>query len=244
MPTLTFVDLECLHPGEAGGDEIWLSTRSEGHTGWTEAGELGLPRSMGEGDIVRLRPPADDPIDPIEFDEFLCVRLMDSDVLGSEIVGSFCLTRPFRGFGAHDAYLPDALLGPHNRAYRLGYDYAEDPAPHPRHRIELLSLTCNDAQGSSDRVSLYLNEVLMWGPQIMRSEQVVDFGTSLSYTFHRMVIVTLRETRGQDWSRSFTLVPGEYLINLRREHDFMADSGITGDAHYTLRYRMRLLPAH
>lgn len=243
MPTLTLTSLECLQPGEAGGDEVWLSTRSEQHPGWTEAGALGLPWSMGEGDVVRLRPPADDPIDPIEFDEFLCVRLMERDALNSDPVGTFCLTRPFRGFGPHEAYLPDALLGPHNRAYRLSYEYAEQPAPHPRHRIELLSLTCNDAQGSSDRVSLWVNEVLMWGSQVMRTNQVAEFGSSLSHTFHRVALVTLRETRGQDWSRSFTLVPGEYPINRRLTQEFSADSGITGTARYTLRYRMRLLPA-
>lgn len=245
MPTLTLSEIECLHPGEAGGDEIWLSIRTEQHPAWTEAGELGLPREMHEEDpVLRLQPPGSDyPVDPIEFDEFLCVRLMEHDAFSDSVIGSFCFTRPFLRFGLDQAFLPSELVGEHAQAYRVAYVYAEDPAPHPRHRIELLSLTCNDAQGTSDRVSLYVNEVLMWGPGIMRTRQVEDFSSSLSLTFHRLALVTLRETRGEDWSRSFTLVPGEYPINRRREHDFMADSGITGNAHYTLEYRMRLLPA-
>jgi hypothetical protein len=244
MPTLTLNEIECLHPGEAGGDEVWLSIRTEQHPAWTEAGELGVPREMREEESLRLQPPgADDPIDPIEFDEYLCVRLLERDPLNDSIIGGFSFTRPFRRFGPGEVFLPSELVGAHAQAYRVSYDYAEEPAPHPRHRIELLSLTCNDAQGTSDRVGLYVNEVLIWGPEIMRTRQVEEFGTSLSHTFHRLALVTLRETRGEDWSRSFTLVPGEYPINRRREHDFMADSDITGDAHYTLAYRMRLLPA-
>jgi hypothetical protein len=79
---------------------------------------------------------------------------------------------------------------------------------HPRHRMELSSLECNDAQGTSDRVGLGVNEVLLWGAETMRSHDVEESGT-LSPTFHPLAEVGLRETRGQGWSRAFTLVPGE-----------------------------------
>ncbi len=242
MPTIAFTEIECLHPGEPGGDEMWLSVRTEQRPEWSELYGVWGPVDMREGDVTRLRPPGSHTIDPVEFDEFACLRLREHDPFDDDLVGELSFTRPFRGFGSQEVVLPQGLFGPDHQAYRLAYDYLEEPSVHARHRIELLSLECNDAQGTSDRVSLWVNEVLLWGPEVMRTHDVEEFGT-LSFTFHRLAEVRLSETRGEDWSRAFTLVPGEYVINRRLEHDFLADSGITGDAHYTLRYRMRLLPA-
>jgi hypothetical protein len=243
MPTIAFAEIECLHPGEPGADEMWLRVRTEQRPAWTgRYGGLWGPVEMREGDVVRLRPPGSHTIDPIEFDDFACIQLREHDPFDDDLVDELSFTRPFGGFGPQEVVLPQGLFGPSHQAYRLAYEYLEEPSVHPRHRIELLSLECNDAQGTSDRVSLWVNEVLLWGPETMRTHDVEEFGT-LSCTFCRLAEVRLRETRGQEWSRTFTLVPDEYRINTPLEHDFLADSGITGDAHYTLRYRMRLLPA-
>jgi hypothetical protein len=243
MPTVAFREIECLRPAEPGADEMYLSMRTDRHPGWTDVYGFWGPVSMREGDVVRLRPPGDNTVDPVEFDEFACFRLREHDLSFDDTVGDIDLARPFRGFGTCEVVLPQGLFGPDHQAYRVTYDYSEEPSAHPRHRIELLSLECHDAQGTSDRVSLVVNEVLMWGPQVMRTHDVFDLGT-LPFTFHTLAEVRLRETRGEDWSRAFTLVPGEYRINTRLTHEFTADSDITGDAHYTLTYRMRLLPAH
>ena len=66
---------------------------------------------------------------------------------------------------------------------------------------------------------------------------------NLRYTFQDRLEVWLRDDRGEKWTDSLLLREGEYPINITRTEVFARDRGVTGSYRYTLRYRMRRLPA-
>jgi hypothetical protein len=167
---------------------------------------------------------------------------VDRDARYDDVIGTITWRAPVSGFGLGlDAYLPGELV--QNVGYRIRYDLLEEPTRQPRNRIELLSLHCDNPQGSKDRVSLEVNDTLMWGPGWMRRGSDVTFPANTYRDFDTRAVVRLRETQGEDWSSSFSLVARDYTINRRLRHTFAVDAGIVGDARYLLWYRMRWLPA-
>lgn len=237
MATLQLDRLECIHPDDRiGHDEIRVIVWCDG-----ELVRYAPELRMNEGDSLDLATP-----DGYRFDDMAVIQLAESDPLRrAESLGSVTIAHPFPE-GPQDAFLPGELGGQHATCYRLTYhvDAGEDGATRPRNRIELLSLTCNNAQGSHDTVNLYINADQVLGPADMRSEQVINLG-DLAVNFHSSVTIRLEETRGQNWESESTLRYGDpgYLINTRRTLPFHVDSGLTGDATYTLAYRLRRLPA-
>ncbi len=236
MATLQLDQLECIHPDDAVRDEVHVRVSCDGGGITYDSGE----RHMREGDTQELTT-----ADGIPFADFAVIQLVERDAMRYKSLGSVGVSHPLPD-GAQTAYLPSAIRGPRATCYRLSYhvDPNEEDVARPRNRIELLSLRCDDAQGTSDRVWLYVNDRLVWGPAVMMTGHEIDLGT-LSVDFRSSATVRLQETRGQDWHSDFTLRYGEdgYVINNRRSHSFAVDHGIVGDATYTLTYRLRRLPA-
>lgn len=235
MATLHLDRLECIHPDDRlGHDEIRVIVSCDG-----ELARYDPELRMNEGDTVDLATP-----DGYGFDDVAVIQLEESDPLSHEILGSVTITHPLPE-GPQNAFLPLEIGGPHATCYQLTYHVdAGEEATRARNRIELLSLTCNNAQGSHDTVNLYVNGDQVLGPADMRSEQVINLG-DLAVDFHSSATIRLEETRGQNWESESTLRYGgvDYVINTPRTLSFHVDSGVTGDATYTLRYRLRRLPA-
>jgi hypothetical protein len=236
MPTLQLEQLECIHPDDrTGHDEIIVAVNCDGH-GISYQSNL----RMGEGDTTELIMDGG-----IPFTDFAVIRLTELDHLGlrQESLGSVTIGRPLPD-GPRTAYLPSEIGGEHATCYRLTYhvDVSEHAAL-PRNRIELLSLRCDNAQGTHDTVYLYVNERLVWGPADMRTHQECDLG-DLSADFQSSATVRLQDVRGSKWASEFTLRYGDegYIVNRRLTHYFHVDRGIIGDASYTLTYRLRRLP--
>lgn len=238
MATLHLDLLECLHPDDPmGADEIRVSIYCDGSLAGYEP-EL----RMHEGDRAELATP-----DGYPFTDIAQILLEESDPFRIEQLGSVSIGHILPE-GPQTAYLPSELVGEHATCYRLTYhvDSDEDDASRRRNRIELLSLYCNDAQGSHDTVRLFVNDDLLWGPANMWSRQGVDLGEDLSADFRTSATVRLEDSRGEPWRSEFTVRYGseDYLINTPLTYRFHVDRGITGDATYTVTYRLRRLPAH
>ncbi len=235
MATLQLEQLECIHPNDPTTDEIVLRVARDGGGTCYE-----INRSMHEGETLDLT------TDPgIPFTDYAVIRLSESDPTHEDRLGSVTINRPLPD-APRSAYLPSEIGGEHSTCYRLTYhvDTGEEDAVARRNRIELLSLKCDDAQGTHDHVLLYVNEVRMWGPSDMTTGREIDWA-DLSANFRSSATVRLQETRGEDWQSQFTLRYGEedYRLNTRLTHRFRVDRGIIGDASYTLTYRLRRLPA-
>lgn len=237
MATLNLLELECVHPLEARTDEVRIAVNHDSDYRWSDTW------SMQEGEVQSL-----ESMRGIEFHDRARVQLWEQDRYNpQDSLGSFTLRPPAESVSEPvSIYLPSEIGGPHSPCYRLSYIVEADTEDsRPRNRIELLSLTCRDAQGSKDWISVYVNDALMWGPGWMRRGDTVTFPSSLSIDFRNTARVELRERQGQNWTAPFNVEYGSegYVINRELHHDFNVDRGIVGDAGYTLNYRLRRLPA-
>lgn len=225
MPTIILREIECYRPREI-HDEPYFRVYADSHEGRTVWG----PARMGRGDVISLT----DVVDPIVFHDFVHVALREEDRVGADDHYGTLPLRAGRSTGDLEHYFPGDL----NARYRLSYRLLAEPTESPEGRIELRSLVCNDPQGTKDEITLKVNDVIVAGPtRRMRAGWSIHFD-DMPIDFQHACVIELKDTQGQDWDESTTLVRGEYELG-DDDHDFIASGrGIVGDASYTLYYRM------
>ncbi len=226
MPTITLNEIECIDPRGSRDDMMLTLVTDERNFGM-----IWGPERMREGNRINLR----DRVDPIEYDDFARISLYEHDRVGrNDYFGTMSFMIPSED-RTDDFYFPGDL----NARYRINYSIQREPVTSPDHIIEPVSLTCDDAQGTRDEVTLSLNHFIILGPMhTMRKDWTVEFTDAQRLHFRGNCQVRLKETQGQDWSRSFLLTPGDYPIGTEERHRFNIDRGIVGDARYTFVYRM------
>lgn len=226
MPTITLNEIECINP-RGSRDDMMLTLVTD------EIGSRVIwgPERMREGNRIDLRRR----VEPIEYDDFARIALYEHDRVGrNDYFGTMSFISPTR-VGTADFYFPGDL----NARYRINYHVQAEPVTSPDHIIQPVSLTCNDAQGARDEVTLRLNGRIILGPmRTMKKNWHVDFN-DVNFHFRSTCAVQLKDTQGQDWSRSFLLTAGDYAIGSDQQHVFnVSGPGVTGDAQYTFVYRM------
>jgi hypothetical protein len=227
MPTIILNEIECNDPMGA-RDDVFLSLSTEEVTGRIIWG----PQRMREGNQITLS----SQVTPIEYDEFAIISLYEHDTIGdNDYLGSMALDRHETDRTA-DFYFPSSL----NSRYRMNYEIqVVSPSNEQVHGIRLVSLTCRDAQGRRDEVTLTVNNRIVLGPRrTMKKGWTANFN-DMEITFRSNCVIRLQDTQGQDWDRSFTINAGDYLLNHDENHTFdVRGSGVTGDARYILTYQM------
>mgnify|MGYP001813787953 CR=1 FL=1 len=248
MPTLRLKELLCRRPKEARDDEIYINLRTEDisrvrHRSRDEGNPLWGPVRMEEGDTIDyIDGSTRDRLDPIEFQEFAHIALWEDDRHPGRdnLIGEFTLRRNTDPGENIPIWLPRGLFGPNHQSYRLIYDLREEPLAEIRNRIDLLQLNCNNPQGTRDRVELIVNDEMVWSSWDTGDMRRGDERTlhNVFYHFNEQATVVLRETQGQEWQASFTVGADE----VEEPHIFRVDSGIVGDAQYTLQYSVSPVP--
>ena len=158
---------------------------------------------------------------PIEYDDFARISLYEHDQVGRNDYFGTMSFFPGSRVGTFDSYFPGEL----NARYRINYTVRAEPATSPDCIISPRSLTCNDAQGARDEVTLYVNDRIILGPMHkMKKGWNVNFN-DLEIRFRSTCEVRLKDTQGQDWSRSFLLRAGDYPVGGDIEHIFNVTGG-------------------
>jgi hypothetical protein len=227
MPTITLNEIRCSDP-KGVRDDMMLTLAAD------EMGEdvIWGPQRMRRGDRIELA----DQLSDIEYDNFAIISLYEHDSVGNnDSFGSMV-------FGAHeeDRTLDFPFPSMLNTNYFVNYTLQAEPVTPPQHQIQLIRLVCDDAQGTKDRVRLYVNNNLALGPIVMQKDSVHNFPvTQDPIGFRNTCLIRLEDTQGQDWSRSFILRAGEYPTDIDLLQYFSVHGhGVIGDAYYRLYYRM------
>jgi hypothetical protein len=202
MATLQLEELHCVHTQDpTGHDEIQLEVACDGGS-W----QFVFGGRMHEGEHRNLR------TEPgIPFTDLAVIRLSEVDIIFARVtsLGRVEIKHPLPEHGPQVAYLPPVPAPAGSFAYRLQYDVdASEENAATRYRIELLSLKCDDAQGTYDRVFLEVNGQPVLGPSELKTGQEIE-NLGISVNFRSTATVPLREERGEDWSSQFTVRPGE-----------------------------------
>jgi hypothetical protein len=151
--------------------------------------------------------------------------------------------------GFHYAYLPKQASFDHNdRRYRLYfylYTGEDEHYLHPPYCLDLLSLECENAQEWKDYPYLKVNGQKVWGPHRMR-----DSGDASTASIHVDPVAIYEVTSVMLWEQDDTTrddLFGEFEIRIGSDfefgrefqHTYSPDGSITGNARYTLTYRVR-----
>ncbi len=226
MPTIILREIECYDPREI-HDEPYLRVDTDSLARRVVWG----PDRMGRGDRIDLT----HRVEPIVYYDLAHISLREEDRVGRDDHYGTMTFFSDPGIGVRDFYFPGNL----NSRYRLNYEVLRDPVAPIEGEIELLSLTCNDPQGTKDEITLRVNDHIVAGPmRRMRKNWAIHF-SDVTVSFRRSCVIKLKDTQGQDWERSMELVRGEYPLDTELSHNFIAGGrGIVGDASYTLMYRM------
>ncbi|KAB2889621.1 MAG: hypothetical protein F9K32_12000 [Desulfobulbaceae bacterium] len=221
MPTIHFEEIQCYNPRGI-RDDVRLSAACDGHDRRTIWG----PEQMRERSEIDLTSRCD----PVVYYDTASIRL--SGDFGFNF-GSMHFDR-HSDPGGNEFFFPGDL----NSRYRVAYRIDPQPVASTHGRIRLIRLDCNDAQGTHDEISLRVNGAYVLNRHVMRTGWYVNFDDDrYEFPFNSACTITLSESYLEDWGRSFTLRVGEYRV-ARYEHEFALDAGISGDARYTLAYRM------
>jgi hypothetical protein len=128
----------------------------------------------------------------------------------------------------------------HGAHYLLYYDLIDPLNPPEIYTLELIRLTCNDAQERRDHPYIAIDGDVVWGPVEMRTGQTLSLGAPHGprRPFIRGAHITL-----WDHDPSVNDLFGRRSVDTTEVSDhpmeFRADSGIVGDARYTLTYTVR-----
>ena len=217
MPTLQFDEIECFDP-RGSHDDVSLIAACDGAPGQTV-----WQQQMRAGNVVDLSTRTEG----VVFYDLARVQLTGD--LGHDF-GSMTFDR-HSDTGPGDFFFPGEL----NARYRVSFHLDALPAPRTHGQIRLIRLTCLDAQGTHDEVTLEVNSTMVLGPRhVMKTNWHVDFD-EVPISFNTACTIVLRETYLQDWSESFTLT-AEDPAGVH-QHDFVASRrGLVGSAHYRLEY--------
>ncbi|HUU74797.1 MAG TPA: hypothetical protein VMW63_01770 [Methanoregulaceae archaeon] len=136
-------------------------------------------------------------------------------------------------------------LPPHGKTrYKLYFDALADGESHiPQYRLELVTLHCHDAQEYADRVYIKVNGTTVWGPRRMRTGNTLLLDDAGILSIPNLTTVQLWEDDERHRDDFF----GELMLRIGDDSDFIhnqhftfsRDKGISGDASYTLTYRIR-----
>jgi hypothetical protein len=218
MPTIFFEEIECYNPRGI-RDDVRLSAACDGHDRRTIWG----PERMREGNVLDLTGRSES----VEYFDTASIRL--SGDYGYNF-GSMHFDRHSET-GRDEFFFPGDL----NSRYRVRFRVDPQPAASTHGLIRLVRLTCNDAQGTHDEITLRVNGIYILNRHVMRTDWHVNFDDEIS--FNHACTISLSDTYLQDWSASFTLRVGEYELG-NDHYDFLIDRGRVGNAHYTLDYEM------
>ncbi|HSD59220.1 MAG TPA: hypothetical protein VLB04_13665, partial [Methanotrichaceae archaeon] len=222
---------------------IWLYSGSDGRCIWG-------PKSMNNGDTEIINAEYD-------FDRFVNIDLVNYDPYAlllnpDDPIGGYTIYAD--NYGEHQAFFGPELGGARAPFYTLSYEVVDSETRNShrqRYRLDLLSLTCNDAQQIIDSVYITVNDQRIWHRN-MKTGETRDINQNI--IFHELISVALWEedNRNSDPFGSFQIrsdalaintgTSGDLPINRRLNQTFRADEGIVGDARYTLTYIIRQLP--
>ena len=172
------------------------------------------------------------------------IQLRESDRVGrDDDLGGFGVDAS-HARGSFTAFLPFEIGGVDATCYSITYDVMDDAEPPRRWSLELVRLTCHDAQERTDGIYVTVDDRAVTSSMRMRTGDVVPIvpaGRTIEIGSPAKIDLWEADRYNSDHLGLFWLHPDalsdddlDHPLNQR----FVADSGIFGDASYTLTYRV------
>ena len=205
--------------------------------GDTPLGRWG-PGSMRDGDTARINRSF------VFSSGRVDVRLRESDRVGrDDDLGGFGVDAS-HARGTFAAFLPSEIGGVGATCYSITYEVTDDAEPPRRWILQLVRLTCHDAQERTDGIYVTVDDRAVTDSIRMQTDDVVFIilpGRTIEIGSPAKIDLWEADRYNSDHVGTFWLQPDALSADdLGREldHRFDADWGIVGRASYTLTYRV------
>ncbi|MFP5416706.1 MAG: hypothetical protein ACLGHZ_07480 [Actinomycetes bacterium] len=172
------------------------------------------------------------------------VRLREADRVGrDDDLGGFSVDAA-HARGSFVAYLPSEIGGVDATCYSISYEVSDDATPPRRWVLELVRLSCHDAQERTDGIYVTVDDRVVTSSMPMRTGDVVFIvivGRTIEVGSPAKIDLWEADRYNSDHLGTFWLHPEELSEDdLGRDLDrrFDADRWIIGSASYTLTYRV------
>lgn len=164
------------------------------------------------------------------------VRLFEDDpYTKDDDLGSFTI-RP-EPLGEFTVDHPYELAGEHATHYRFTYEVTDEHTLSQNYYVKIQSATCNDAQEASDEIFINVNDGHAWSADNMKTGQTRDNPSELiQVPGHVKIEVWERDTGSDDLIGTYEFDITRDILRTTRSHTLSRDSGIVGDAKYTVTY--------
>lgn len=158
-----------------------------------------------------------------------------TDYVLDDVIGRFWIS-PEIGKFTRD--LPDGLSSPHTTHYQSSYEVFEvGTNMTQRFFISIQSVKCNDAQESKDEVYITINNENVWEEHDLKSGQTRTLRPQyILVPDHVKMEIWERDISSSDLIGTYEIDITRDLLNVAQSHVFSRDSGIVGDAKYTVSY--------
>ena len=152
-------------------------------------------------------------------------------------------TIPPEPLGAFTKDLPDRLSSPHTTHYQVSYEVLSDTIllAELTYFLNIQSFKCNDAQESKDEVYILVNGENIWEEQDLKSGQTLVpsqflYAGRTEVHSHVKMEVWERDSASSDLIGTYEFDITPEMIGNILSHTFSRDSGIVGDAKYTVTF--------
>jgi hypothetical protein len=146
--------------------------------------------------------------------------------------------------------LPDKLSSPHTTHYLISYEVGGDTGNFDygalpfTFYLTIQSVKCNDAQESKDEIFIKINDENVWEEHDLKSgETKYPSPQYITVPRHVKMEVWERDTSSSDHIGThefdiyeFNITQALDILDIPQTHVFSRDSGIVGDAKYTVTY--------
>ena len=163
------------------------------------------------------------------------VTLLEDDSVKDDELGTVTI-RP-EPTGVFIRNLPDILASEGTTHYTLSYEVTDETTPIQQYYVKIMSVKCNDAQEARDEIKILVNDRDLWSAENFKTGQTKDTPSDyLQVTSPVKIDVFEEDGLYDDHIGTYEFDITREMLRKTRSHTFSRDSGITGDATYTVSF--------
>ena len=163
------------------------------------------------------------------------VTLLEDDPVKDDELGTLTIRPEPTGVFIRD--LPDIIASEGTTHYKLSYEVKDETTPIQKYYVKIVSVKCNDAQEAKDEIEIFVNDRLTWSAENFKTGQTRDTPSEyIQVTSPVKIDVFEEDGIYDDHIGTYEFDITRDMLRTTQSHTFSRDSGITGDAKYTVSF--------
>jgi len=163
------------------------------------------------------------------------IKLKEDDPQHDDEIGVFTIRPEPTGVFTRD--LPDIIASEGTTHYKLSYEVTDESTPIQPYYVKIESVKCNDAQEAKDEIEIFVNGEMAWNADNFKTGQTRNTPSDyIQVTSPVKIDVFEDDGIYDDHIGTYEFDITRDMLRTTQSHTFSRDSGITGDAKYTVSF--------